>query len=140
MPVLPADIYEKLVKAKMFMDEHFDGTIDLDKVSSCAYLSAFHFHRLFTKVYRITPHQYITKKRLAKAKELLRSGEVSIAGVCTDVGFESHGSFTVLFKKHNGSTPKIFRDKAQEKQQKAVTQPALYIPHCFMSPQTDEAK
>jgi AraC-like DNA-binding protein len=80
MSTLSADIYGKLVASKLFIDEHFDEAIDLETIASHAFMSPFHFHRLFTKVYRITPHQYITKKRLEKAKELLKTGQVSISG------------------------------------------------------------
>ncbi len=134
MSTLSADIYVKLVRGKVFIDQNFDGPIDLETISANAYLSTFHFHRLFTKVYRITPHQYITRKRLEKAKELLKTGEISISGVCTDVGFESHGSFTTLFKKHQGLAPKIYRDKVQLQQEKAKEQPRCFIPNCFLEP------
>jgi AraC-like DNA-binding protein len=140
MHALSADIYVKLVRGKVFIDQHFDEPIDLETVSANAYLSSFHFHRLFTKVYRITPHQYITRKRIDKAKELLKTGEISIAGVCTDVGFESHGSFTTLFKKHQGLAPRIYRDQAQLQQEKVKKQPRSFIPHCFLEPHPPETK
>ncbi|MES2330333.1 MAG: AraC family transcriptional regulator [Bacteroidota bacterium] len=132
------DIYGKLVASKLFIDAHFDEAIDLEIIASHAYMSPFHFHRLFTKVYRITPHQYITKKRLEKAKELLKIGQVSIFGICTGVGFESHGSFSVLFKKYQGIAPKSYQTKALQLQQKAKEQPRYVIPSCFLPPDTAE--
>jgi AraC-like DNA-binding protein len=133
MPILTNDIYDKLVRAKVFIDNNFDDAIDLGTIASHACLSAFHFHRLFPKVYQVTPHQYITKKRLQKAKELLKTGQFSVAGICTDIGFESHGSFSVLFKKHHGVTPKSYQIKALRLQQKAQEQPRYVIPSCFLS-------
>ena len=138
MPALSADTYSKLVSSKLFIDGHFDEVIDLEIIASHVYMSPFHFHRLFTKVYRITPHQYITKKRLEKAKELLKTGQVSIFGICTGVGFESHGSFSVLFKKYNGIAPKSYQTKALQLQQKAQEQPRYVIPSCFLPPDTSE--
>ncbi|MEO8174612.1 MAG: AraC family transcriptional regulator [Sediminibacterium sp.] len=138
MPVLSTDIYDKLVTAKLFIDQHFDEAIDLETIAAQAYMSPFHFHRLFTKVYRITPHQYITKKRLQKAKELLKTGQVSILGICTGVGFESHGSFSVLFKKHHGIAPKSYQAKALQLRQKTKEQPRYVIPSCFLPPDTPE--
>src|SRR5476649_481789 len=84
MTVLPINIYERLVSAKVFIDDNFDEPLDLATVSMQANMSAFHFHRLFTKVYRITPHQYLTKKRLGKARQLLSTGSINISVVCTD--------------------------------------------------------
>ncbi len=140
MQTLSADIYTKLVSAKLFIDRHFDEAVDLETVASNAHLSSFHFHRLFTKVYHITPHQYLTKKRLQKAKELLKTNELSIAGICTDIGFESHGSFSSLFKKHHGLAPRSYRNKVQEQKEKAAYQPACVIPHCFIAPHSPEEK
>jgi AraC-like DNA-binding protein len=109
MRFLSSDIYHRLVSGKMFIDAHFDEPIQLGNIATHAHLSPFHFHRLFTKVYRITPHQYITKKRLEKAKELLKTGNTTLTGICIGIGFESYGSFSILFKKHCGIPPKKYQ-------------------------------
>ena len=140
MSTLSPDIYGKLVTAKLFIDNNFDEPIGLGTVAAHALLSSFHFHRLFTKVYRITPHQYITRKRLEKAKELLKNGQLSVAGICTGIGFESHGSFSVLFKKHNGLAPKSYQVKAAQLHQKTKEQPRYVIPSCFLPPESSEEK
>ncbi len=49
MPI-PADVYKKIVDAKVFIDEHFDSPIDLDAIAGEACLSRFHFHRLFRRI------------------------------------------------------------------------------------------
>jgi len=68
---LTPEIYQRIVSAKIFIDENYQESINLDDVSEQAFFSRFHFHRLFTRIYRRTPHQYITQKRLSKAKDLL---------------------------------------------------------------------
>jgi AraC-like DNA-binding protein len=83
------DIYQRVVSAKIFMDDNLQEAIDLGQISKQAYLSRFHFHRIFTRVYRKTPHQYLTEKRLTRAKTLLAKEGISIAEVCNSVGFES---------------------------------------------------
>jgi AraC-like DNA-binding protein len=134
MGFLSTDIYLKLVAGKLFIDRHFDEAIQLAGIATHAHLSPFHFHRLFTKVYRITPHQYITKKRLEKAKELLKTGNITIAGICTGIGFESHGSFSMLFKKYCGIPPKEFQANATALQEKVKNEPRVAIPSCFIGP------
>jgi AraC-like DNA-binding protein len=134
MRFLSTDIYLKLVAGKLFIDRHFDEPIQLADIALHAHLSPFHFHRLFTKVYRITPHQYITKKRLEKAKELLKTGNTTISGICNGVGFESHGSFSILFKKHCGMPPKEFQANATALQEKVKNEPRFAIPSCFIGP------
>ncbi len=65
------DIYDKIIAAKLFIDEHYHQPIDLVAISRQACISRFHFHRLFTSIYHRTPHQYVTQKRLQYARQLL---------------------------------------------------------------------
>ncbi|MBS1608482.1 MAG: helix-turn-helix transcriptional regulator [Bacteroidetes bacterium] len=132
MTGLSTDIYKRIVSAKVFIDENFNGPINLDTVSGQAYFSRFHFHRLFTRIYRRTPHQYITQKRLDKARLLLTENK-SVTAICNEVGFESIGSFSALFKKEIGFTPQYYRNMAFKKKTEWIQQPQKAIPHCFIS-------
>jgi len=88
---------------------HYDNyyePIDLELISKRAFLSRFHFHRLFRQVYKRTPHQYLTGKRIDKVKTL-PAGNKPVSEVCDEVGFESIGSFSVLFKKQIGFAPAL---------------------------------
>lgn len=124
--------YERIVSAKLFMDKNFHEPLDLEAISQQAFLSRFHFHRLFTRVYRRTPHQYITRVRIDKAKELLQDNDKSVTEICSAVGFESLGSFSTLFKKESGFAPQYYRNMAWLKKQQAKEQPRTFIPHCFL--------
>jgi AraC-like DNA-binding protein len=129
---LTPDLYRRIVSAKLYIDEHYHEPIGLEVISRNACLSRFHFHRLFTRVYKITPHQYLTQKRIDKAKDLLQQADVSVTEVCNNVGFESLGSFSVLFKKEIGFAPQYYRNMAFLKKQQAREQPKKFIPHCFI--------
>jgi AraC-like DNA-binding protein len=131
LPVLTTDIYQRIVAAKVFIDENYNEPIDLEQISRQAFLSRFHFHRLFTRIYRHTPHQYLTRKRLDKAKDLLAENK-PVTKVCNEVGFESIGSFSVLFKKEIGFAPQYYRNMAWLKKKEQLTQPKKAIPHCFI--------
>ncbi len=129
---LTADIYQRIVNAKVFIDENCHESIDLDSIAKQAFLSRFHFHRLFTTVYKKTPHQYLTQKRIDLAKSLLEKEGISISEVCNSVGFESLGSFSTLFKKQNGSAPQYYRNVAYLKKKLLKEEPKKFIPHCFI--------
>jgi AraC-like DNA-binding protein len=128
---LNIDIYQRIAAAKMYIDENFHESIDLEEISQQAFFSRFHFHRLFTKIYRRTPHQYLTRKRIEKAKDMLAENK-PVTDVCNEVGFESLGSFSVLFKKEIGFAPQYYRNMAWLKKQKQKEQPKSFIPHCFI--------
>lgn len=56
----------------------------------------------------------------------------AVTDVCNEVGFESVGSFSVLFKKEIGFAPQYYRNMAWLKKQKQREQPKSAIPHCFI--------
>lgn len=128
---LTTDIYQRIAAAKIYIDENFHASLDLETISKQAFLSRFHFHRIFTQVYRHTPHQYLTRKRLDKAKDLLAENK-QVTDVCNEVGFESIGSFSVLFKKEIGFAPQYYRNMAYKKKMELIAQPKKAIPHCFI--------
>ena len=128
---LTNDLYQRIAAAKVYIDENYHEPIDLDVISQQAFLSRFHFHRLFRKVYRRTPHQYLTWKRIDKAKDLLAENK-PVTDVCNEVGFESIGSFSSLFKKEIGFAPTYYRNMAWLKKQEALKQPKKFIPHCYI--------
>ena len=128
---LTKDLYQRIAAAKVYIDENYHEPIDLEVISQQAFLSRFHFHRLFRKVYRRTPHQYLTWKRIDKAKDLLAENK-PVTDVCNEVGFESIGSFSTLFKKEIGFAPTYYRNMAWLKKQQAKEQPKKFIPHCYI--------
>jgi AraC-like DNA-binding protein len=129
---ITTDVYQKIVSAKIFIDENFDQPLDLNIISRHSCISRFHFHRLFTRIYRKTPHRYLTQKRIDNAKQLLAGNELSVSEICNNVGFESIGSFSILFKKEIGFAPQYYRNLAYQKKQLAKEQPKRFIPHCFI--------
>lgn len=129
---LTTDIYQRIVAAKLFIDEHCREQIDLDQIAAQAFLSRFHFHRLFKHIYKKTPHQYLTQKRMDAAKLLLEKEGISITDVCTMIGFESPGSFSSLFSKTSGHSPQYYRNIAWLKKKLAEEQPKRFVPHCFI--------
>lgn len=129
---IPADIYKKIVDAKVFIDENFQEPIDLDKIAGEACLSRYHFHRLFRRIYQRTPHQYLTRKRIDRARQILAADDRPVSEVCAEIGFESIGSFGVLFKKESGQSPGEYRQALRQQQRAAQQQPRRLIPHCFI--------
>ena len=123
-----AETYQRLVRAQKFIDECYHLPLDLQQISSEACLSRFHFLRLFRQAFNQTPHQYLTQRRIERAKELLASSGLTVTDVCFEVGFESLGSFSSLFHRHVGHPPITFRaivfERRIERQRK--------VPACFL--------
>src|SRR6185312_5997506 len=122
------EVYQRLCRARTFIDHCYDHPLSLDQMSSQACFSRYHFLRLFRQAFNKTPHQYLIERRIEKAKELLRTeDDVRITDVCFEVGFQSLGSFSSLFHKCVGHAPITYREKAREPEQ-AKRQ----VPGCFV--------
>jgi AraC-like DNA-binding protein len=120
------DIYKRLCRAREFMDDCYGLPLTLDQISREACISPYHFHRLFRQTFEQTPHQYLTDRRIRRAKELLESKAIAVTDVCFEVGFQSLGSFITLFRKHVGHSPRTYRRIF------IVRQPLSRIPACFI--------
>ncbi|HEY0434586.1 MAG TPA: AraC family transcriptional regulator [Chitinophagaceae bacterium] len=129
--VIPADTYRRIVAAKMFIDENFHQAVNLRNISAAAYISPYRFHRMFRGIYQVTPHRYLTTVRLRHAIRLLEEHR-PVSEVCNKVGFDSHASFSILFRKEFGFAPTYYRNQAWLRKLEAKAQPEKFIPHCFI--------
>lgn len=123
-------LYRRIVRAKLFIDEHFATAVDLDSIADEACFSKFHFARLFRDIYGRTPHQYLTAVRVGEAVRLLERG-ASVKEACSAVGFDSVSSFTGLFKRRIGVTPAAFQRARLRVFEEISTTPLKHIPNCF---------
>lgn len=92
------EIFRRILNAKIYMHDNFNTSLTIDAIAAEACLDKFHFLKLFKNYHGITPHQYLVKLRLEHAHSLLATGRYTVFDVCREVGFESHGTFTNLFK------------------------------------------
>jgi len=100
----------QVIRSKKFIDKNYSNNISLDDIAGEAFISKFHFIRLYKTYYGITPHQHLKRVRIAAAKKLLSTG-IPIATTCYEVGFESIPSFARLFKTITGTTPLAWQIK-----------------------------
>jgi len=119
-----SDLHERLCRARRYIDERYDLPLDLTEISKQACLSRYHFLRSFRDTFETTPHQYLIHRRIEKAKELLRLRGLSVTDVCFEVGFQSLGSFSSLFRRCVGDAPASYRKRQRESLRK--------VPGCFV--------
>lgn len=119
-----------MVKAKLYIDNHFADNIDLDNISDQANFSKFHFIRLFKSLYGLTPKNYLIKTRIDNAKLFLKSGH-SVLETGILVGLESPTSFAGMFKKMTGLSPSSFQKREMVKRNAILANPLQFVPNCF---------
>ena len=91
------------------MNSHLDREITLNELATMVDMSKYYFLRLFKQSMGITPHQYLIKQRMKKAKQLLQQGKLSIIEVAAECGFSNQSHFAKVFHKNIGITPRAYR-------------------------------
>jgi AraC family transcriptional regulator len=87
--------------------------ISLHDMSRVAYLSTFHFNRVFHQITGLPPAKFISAMRLDEAKRLLLNTQLSITEICFEVGYNSLSTFTRRFNQRVGLGPREFRYLAE---------------------------
>src|SRR5258705_4323158 len=100
---------ELLHRALAFIDANLDSTLSWVRIGAAVGLTSFAFGRGFKLATGLTPHQYVTRRRIRKAMSLLASSEQGIADIALDVGCSCQSHLTTMFRKHAGTTPHAFR-------------------------------
>jgi AraC-like DNA-binding protein len=123
--VVPASLLPHLRNARDLADRHYHSALDLDALAGAAHVSKYHFARCFTETYGETPMRYLTRRRIERAQDLLRSVNLTVTEVCMMVGFTSLGSFSSRFRELVGESPTQYRDRW-------AAQGGPHIPGCFL--------
>jgi AraC-like DNA-binding protein len=113
-PPVPVDLLAHLRAARDLIDRAYAEPLDLARLARQAGCSRYHFLRAFAATYGQTPRRYLTHRRIERAKELLRTANLTVTEICVLVGFSSLGSFSSRFSKLVGMSPTAYRARAVE--------------------------
>jgi AraC-like DNA-binding protein len=95
-----------------FMGDNYMRPISLETISKSIYLSPAYISKVFKEEMGVSPINYLIKIRLAKARELLLEGRLSIKSVARSVGYEDVYYFSKLYKKYHAVPPSKVRRQA----------------------------
>ena len=95
---------------KTYLDIHFHQNISLRHLSEKFNFEASYLSKIFKKKYAVTPIQYIQKKRIEEAKQILQSNPyISIQEISKNIGYKDALYFSKLFKTSTGYSPKEYQ-------------------------------
>lgn len=100
---------QKLRAVLSFVQENYESDLSLAELAQVAGMSTFHFAREFKRTTGTTPHQYLLKFRVDRAKELLSDSQLPLVEVGFRSGFSHQSHFSRLFRKLTGTTPQSYR-------------------------------
>ena len=103
----------RLRRALEFMHDNYGRELALEEIAAAAYLSEYHFARLFKQVTGATPHVYLANLRIERARRLLVETNHPIIEIAAMVGYQSQSHFTKIFKSVTGVTPRAYRESSK---------------------------
>jgi len=102
-------------EAMAYIDENYtDANISLNLVAQKINISANYLSALFSQKTDMSFIEYITRKRMEKAKQLLRQTQKKPSEISSEIGYKDPRYFSFVFKRTQGCTPKAYRSDGQE--------------------------
>jgi two-component system response regulator YesN len=111
-----AHVSEPIALALRFMDEHSDQAFGLQEVAQQAGLNASYFSALFKEQMNMNFSEYVTRRKLHKAKDLLIRTKLPVAVIAEQVGYQTTKYFHKVFKEYVGASPGTYRQQMTQEE------------------------
>jgi transcriptional regulator GlxA family with amidase domain len=98
----------QLKRAIEYVESHISGPVSLADVASATGLSRMHFAAQFKAATGLRPHEYLLRRRVERAQEMLVGTGMSVVDVAQSVGFQNQSHFTSVFKRFAGEPPRTW--------------------------------
>jgi AraC family transcriptional regulator len=100
---------ERLQRVLDYIEAHLDDGLTLTDLAGVACLSPYHFSRSFKLAVGVGPQRYVMRRRLDRAKTLLRRSRKPLAVIAQEAGFADQSHLSSIFRREMGVTPGRFR-------------------------------
>ena len=110
-PAVQKEHYDKFSNLLIYIDEHYADDLNLEDTAAIVGFSKFHFSRLFKQYTNTTFYDYLCKKRITRAQEMLAEN-FSITTIAYQTGLTHLPLFADASKSITGYTPSEFRNKS----------------------------
>jgi AraC-like DNA-binding protein len=91
------------------IDREYAQPLDVEALALGVHMSAGHLSRQFKAAYGESPYSYLMTRRIERAMNLLRRGDMSVTEACFEVGFQSLGTFSTRFTELVGIPPSEYK-------------------------------
>ncbi len=96
-------------RAKEFIDARLDGELSIAELAEACELSRSHFARAFKQSFGVTPHRWLTERRVDLAKARMIEGRAPLSQIALDCGFSDQSHFTRVFSSVVNMSPALWR-------------------------------
>ena len=99
----------RLKRVQAYVEENLPEAITLQDLAEAAGLSRMHFAAQFRAATGLRPHEYVVRRRIEQAQELMRDPHLPLVQVALSVGFQTQAHFTTVFRALVDETPARWR-------------------------------
>jgi AraC family transcriptional regulator len=100
----------RLKRAIDYFEAQLGEPVSLADVASSAGLTRMHFAAQFRAATGLRPHEYLLRRRIERAQEMLAGTGMSLVDIALSVGFQTQSHFTSVFKRYAGQPPRAWRE------------------------------
>ncbi|AXB41129.1 substrate-binding domain-containing protein [Amycolatopsis albispora] len=100
---------QEVARAVVYLHQNYQHQITRRQVAKAAEMSEDYLSRRFHRELGVSPWEYLTRLRIARAKQRLQETGDSIQAIARQVGFHDRAYFSRIFRKHTGVPPQSFR-------------------------------
>lgn len=105
---------QKMLESIDYIESNLQSKLEMDDIASIAYMSKFHFQRMFHMITGVTVADYIRKRRLTLAAQELTHANRKVIDVALQYGYETPESFSKAFRKAHGISPSEVREHSKQ--------------------------
>jgi len=99
----------RMTKVLDYIRENMHDEISIESLAKLAHMSPYYFIKWFKKQLGETPYQFVVRRRMEKAKYLLRNTDKSVVEIALEIGYDYACNFSNAFKQYAGITPNSYR-------------------------------
>lgn len=99
----------RLRRVAEYVEANLNNDLGLEAIAEVSGLSAFYLARTFRTAFGEPPHRYVVRRRIERAKELLRATDLPLAQIALACGFAHQGHLGQAFKRSVGVSPGVYR-------------------------------
>jgi AraC family transcriptional regulator len=101
----------RLRRVMEYVEANLAETVSLADLAAAAGLTRMHFAAQFRAATGLPPHEYLLRRRIERAQEMLAEDRESLVEIALSVGFQTQSHFTSVFKRFVGQPPRAWRQR-----------------------------
>ena len=99
----------RLRRVTEYIEANLAESVTLGDLAEVAGLTRMYFAAQFRATTGLPPHEYLLRRRIERAQEMLAEGTLSLVEIALSVGFQTQSHFTTVFKRFAGQPPRAWR-------------------------------